>query len=214
MEDENFEDELEGLNPANEDGDLSLEALRNWSWDNGGSGCGCVVYAEGEEIAEAAAGFYEDYLRDDLDEPDFDPDEDEIELDFNVDISVNKWESGEVVVTVPVSLDQLKLLARCAFENEDIDGYKGLEALAERITEAAISEAQDDWEETDEGDEFEDLSDASCSIANPLDGEEYNVFLADCIAEHAKDNKGDINAVESFVDLLERLIETHNESMW
>lgn len=194
--------------------DLSRKTIKNWSWENGGIGCSCLVYAEGEDIVEAAAGFYEDYLRDDFDEPDFDVDEEEPELEFNVDVSVNKWDGGEVFVTVAVTREELKLLAQCAVDNEEIVDCEGLKGLVARVSDAAVTEAEDDWEDTDEGEEFEDLSSASCTISNPIDPDEFNVFVADYLAEYARDHRHDAEAVESFIYFIDRLIESHNSSMW
>lgn len=71
-EDEEDEDELYGLDPTDENGNVSLADLKTWSWDNGGAGCGCIVYAEDKDIVDALAEFYEEELRDSLDDPDFD----------------------------------------------------------------------------------------------------------------------------------------------
>ncbi len=55
------------------------EGILNYSWDNGGLGCGCGLLAEGKEITEKAAEFYKDVLEDWLD---FD-DAENIDLDEN-----------------------------------------------------------------------------------------------------------------------------------
>ena len=52
-------------------------------------GCGCIVYAEGKDIADALGEFYEEELRDSLEESDFDvygekDDDETIDVDFTV----------------------------------------------------------------------------------------------------------------------------------
>ena len=58
------DEDISEISPYHEDGSITLEDIKSWSWDNGGVGCGTVVYAEGNDIASAAADFYRDYLED------------------------------------------------------------------------------------------------------------------------------------------------------
>ena len=44
--------------------DIADEDISNWGWDNGGVGCGCILYAKGEEIVEKAIQFYHDEMED------------------------------------------------------------------------------------------------------------------------------------------------------
>ena len=62
------------------------------------------------------------------------------ELEFEVTICLGGGDGGNVCVTVEVSNDEYKLLKKCYSEDEDIDGYPGLEDLVERIQEAAEDE--------------------------------------------------------------------------
>ena len=65
----------------------SADDIMQWSWDNGGVGCGCVLYAEGEDIIDAVTSFYYDTLEEyayDYFEEEMQDDEDDEELEDGV----------------------------------------------------------------------------------------------------------------------------------
>jgi len=210
------DDEIPVLTDMDE---FNAEAIQEWSWDNGGAGCSCVAYAEGKDIAAAAAEFYEEHLRDELEESDYDIHSEEMtDVEFTVKILVNKWEGDEVSVTVPASAEELKLIGFCAIEDEDINTYEGLEGLVKRVSTAALGEADDSWERTDEDEEFDNIDTSMCSLWNPIDTpydiDEYDMYIGDCIVEYAKEyNEYDV-AIEKLTDMVDMLVEAYNSSMW
>lgn len=212
-DEDDFDDEIDinGLDPTDDDGNIAIEDIKTWSWDNGGAGCGCTIYAEGKDIVPALEEFFEENLYDDLEEPDFDPDDEDVELEFDVMISLGGGDGGNVSVPVSVSHDELELLTICAVKNEDIASCEGLEDLVERISNEALDESQSIADDMGEGIE---LDNATCIIANPIDPEEYNSYTASCIVEYAKKHRNSIGAVEMLVDMLSELIEEYNDSMF
>lgn len=206
--DEDILEEIEGLDPRTKNGYIRTDSLINWEWDNGGTGCGCITYAEGSDIPEAIASFYEENLRDDLEEPDFEfydemDDDEEVDVDFTVTICLGKGDGGEVSVSCPVSVKELKNLAYCALEGIEVSDCDDLADLVERISSEAISEADD----------LED-DEATCIIANPIDIEEYNTFTADFIVEYAKEHNDNPEVIELLAEMIEELSENYNESLW
>ncbi len=215
-EDDNDENELDGLDPTDENGDITLDDLKSWSWDNGGAGCGCIVYAEGKDIADALGEFYEEELRDSLEEPDFsvygeEDDDETIDVDFTVMVCLDKWSGGDVEVTVPVTVRELKLLALCAIKDEEIEDCDELSDLIERIESEAVGESESI---DDEMGYDEDYSDARCSVYNPIHGEDCNDFMGDCVVEYAKKHSNDSEAVELLLNMFDKLIDQYNDSIW
>ena len=204
---EYFEDEIEGLDPSDEDGKLTIERIKNWSWDNGGMGCGCVVYAEGEEIAEAAAKFYEDYLMDDLEEPCIDPDDEENDLECGVTICEETGKENTVSVEVSVSSEELKHIAICGMEGKTMDSCTALSPLIERVATKAVFEIF--------GFENSEIAKKTkCIVSIPDEFQGINTFIADSIVENARNNPKDEEKVKKLLDLVSRLVETLNNHEW
>lgn len=214
LEDEDFEDEIDGLDPADEEGNLSSDAIKNWSWDNGGSGCGCIVYAEGSDIAEAAIGFIEEYYED-IEELDIEEDEEgNLIIEFPVTVCLGGRDGEDISVTVPVTKEEFIELLGCCREEEEIVSCEGLERLVSRIEEAA----------KDEADEIEALgcSEADCLISYPEElidiADEYRKGLTnieiDLAIAKAKAEPDNIEAVMPLLKTIEALIENLNESVW
>lgn len=220
--DEDILEEIEGLDPRTKNGYIRTNTLINWDWDNGGSGCGCTMYAEGKDIPEAIATFYEEKLRDDLGEPNFDfydemDDDEEIEIVFTVSVCPERGDGGDVSVTIPVSVRELKILALCAIKDEDFENNEALADLVFKIEVAALDECEninDELENDDEESEEIDYSGATLMLNNPIDGEDYNIFTADYIVEYAKEHNTDPEAIDYLATMMEELLENHNESMW
>ena len=147
---EDFEDDIEGLDPFDEDGNLTSEDLAAWDWDNGGSGCGCDVYAEGADIADAAAEFLEDRL-DDIEEVGFDEDDEgNYLIEFPVTVCMGHGDGGDVLVEVPVTSEEFIDLLNCYREDTEISDCENLENLVSRIESAAADEAETVAEELDD----------------------------------------------------------------
>lgn len=76
-----------------------------------------------------------------------------MELEFWVTVCLGHGDGGDVAVTVDVSQKEYKLLKKCCREDEEIDGYEGLEALYERVVTATKDESEccgpDDCEDID-----------------------------------------------------------------
>jgi hypothetical protein len=87
-----------------------------------------------------------------------------MELEFWVTICLGHGDGGDVAVTLDVTDAEYELLKKCCRENEDFDGFKGLEDLYERIAAAARDESEccepDDCEEID-------YDEASYTVAIP-----------------------------------------------
>ena len=86
------------------------------------------------------------------------------ELEFWVTICLGNGDGGDVAVTLDVTDAEYELLKQCCREDEDIDGFEGLEDLYERIVATARDES-----ECCEPDDCEDMSydDASYIVAIP-----------------------------------------------
>lgn len=84
-----------------------------------------------------------------------------MELEFWVTIYFGH---GDVVVTIDVSNEDYELLKQCCRDNEEVEGYKGLGDLYDRVVVAAKDESEsckpDDCEDID-------YDDASYSVAIP-----------------------------------------------
>ena len=216
---EDFEDDLEGLDPFDEDGNLTSEDLAAWDWDNGGSGCGCDVYAEGADIADAAAEFLKDRL-DDIEEVGFDEDDEgNYLIEFPVTVCMGHGDGGNVLVEVPVTSDEFIDLLNCYREDAEISDCENLENLVSRIESAAADEAETAAEELD--DEL-DCSEASYIISFPEDipdiADEFEPGLTDIeikrSIERAKADPTNIEAVMPLLKTIEALVENLNDSMW
>ena len=216
---EDFEDDLEGLDPFDEDGKLTSEDLAVWDWDNGGSGCGCVVYAEGADIADAAAEFLEDLL-DDNEEVGLDEDDEgNYLIEFPVTVCMGHGDGGDVLVEVPVTSDEFIDLLNCYREDTEISDCENLENLVSRIESAAADEAETAAEELD--DEL-DCSEASYIISFPEDIPEIaDVFVPGLTdieikrsIERAKADPTNIEAVMPLLKTIEVLVENENDSTW
>ena len=192
--------------------DLSREEIEDWTCEAGGVNGDCVLFAEGEEIVDAVIDFCEENLLDWAEDVDFD--DETIDLEFTVMISPNKWEGCEIETSVPVTREEAGLLSLCAFMDEEIDGFEGLENLVDRIRASAIDEAYDSWEGTGEGEEFEDLSGAYCSVSgNPVEAEDYLRIAIDSMYDHVKSNSDDYDTVIEFLDTVSEWIQSFNDSM-
>lgn len=207
------------MEPYDEDGNLAPEDIASWSWDNGGSGCGCIVYAEGADIAEAAAEFLEDRL-DDIEEVDFDKDDEgNYLIEFPVTVCMGHGDGGDVLVEVPVPKEEFVKLLDCCREDSEISDCEGLKDLVSRIESAAADEAETAAEELD--DEL-DCSEVSCIISFPEDildiAEEFEQGLSEIeikrVIERAKAEPTNIKAVMPLLKTIEALVENLNDSMW
>lgn len=207
LDEDYYEDEIEGLDPADEDVKLTIENIKNWSWDNGGMGCGCVVYAEGVEIAEAAAKFYEDYLSDELDELCIDADDEENDLEFGVTIREKTGNENIVRVEVSVSSEELNQIAICGMEGKTMDSCAALLPLIERVTTEALTKFFESGNsEIDE--------ETKCTVSIPDEFQGVNAYMADSIVKNARENPNDEEAVKKLLDLISRLVEKANDSVW
>lgn len=218
-EDVDFEDEIEGLDPADEDGNLSLDSISNWSWDNGGSGCGCIAYAEGSDIVETAIDFFEDHF-DDIEEVDLEEDDEgNLLIEFPVTVCLGGGDGGDVSVVIPVTKEEFCKLLECCREEEEIATWEGLEELVSRIEEAAKDEAESSANELDDD---LDCSEADCIIAYPEDvsdiADEYRKGLTnieiDLTIEKAKAEPESVDAVIPLLETISKLIENLNDSIW
>lgn len=81
-----------------------------------------------------------------------------MELEFWVTIYFGHGDGGDVVVTIDVSNEEYELLKQCCRDDEEVEGYKGLEALYDRVVVAAKDESEsckpDDCEDID----YDDVS--------------------------------------------------------
>ena len=87
-----------------------------------------------------------------------------MELTFWVTVCLGRGDGGDITVDVDVTDEEYALLVQCSREEEEIDGYDGLEDLCERIKEAAADEV--DSCNAEFGIE-EDYSDAGFMIQMP-----------------------------------------------
>ncbi len=87
-----------------------------------------------------------------------------MELEFWVTICLGHGDGGNVAVTLDVTYAEYELLKQCCRDDEEIEGYEGLEELFERVVAAAKDES-----ESCEPDDCEDIDydDASYSVAIP-----------------------------------------------
>ena len=216
---EDFEDEIEGLYPYDEDGSITSEDLAAWDWDNGGSGCGCEVYAEGVDIVDAAVEFLEDRL-DDIEEVGFDEDDEgNYLIEFPVTVCMGQGDGGDVLVEVAVTSEEFIELLNCYREDSEISDCRALDSLVSRIEDAATDEAEIAAEELNE--EL-DCSEASCIIAFPEDipdiADEFEPGLTDIeirkTIKKAKADPENVDAVMPLLKTIEALIENLNDSMW
>lgn len=216
---EDFEDEIEGLYPYDEDGSITSEELAAWDWDNGGSGCGCEVYAEGVDIVDAAVEFLEDRL-DDIEEVGFDEDDEgNYLIEFPVTVCMGQGDGGDVLVEVAVTSEEFIELLNCYREDSEISDCRALDSLVSRIEDAATDEAEIAAEELNE--EL-DCSEASCIIAFPEDipdiADEFEPGLTDIeirkTIKKAKADPENVDAVMPLLKTIEALIENLNDSMW
>ena len=94
----------------------SADDIIQWSWDNGGVGCGCVLYAEGEDIIDAVTSFYYDILE-------------EYAYDYFEEEMTDDEESEELEDGVPEANRIIKTA-----QNNPQD-YEALERLIELVSE-------------------------------------------------------------------------------
>lgn len=207
LDEEYYEEEIEGLDPTDEEGNLTVERIKKWSWSNGGMGCGCVVYAEGKEIAEAAAKFYEDYLRDELEELCIDDDDEENDLEFGVTICEKTGKENIVRVEVSVSSEELKQIAICGMEGKTMDSCTALSPLIERVTTEALNEFF--------GFENSEINkETKCAVSIPDEFQGVNTYMADSIVKNARENPNDEEIVKKLLDLISILVEKANDPEW
>lgn len=87
-----------------------------------------------------------------------------MELEFWVTICLGHGDGGDVAITLNVTDVEYELLKQCCRDDEEIEGYEGLEDLYERVVAAA-------WDESEccEPDDCEDIDydDASYTVAIP-----------------------------------------------
>jgi hypothetical protein len=81
-----------------------------------------------------------------------------MELEFWVTICLGHGDGGDVTVTIEVTDEEYELLKQCCREDEEIDGFEGLEALYERVVDYAKGESEccepDDCEDIDYDDAY------------------------------------------------------------
>lgn len=65
------------------------------------------------------------------------------ELEFPVRVCLGHGDGGEIAVKLPVGEKEYSLLKDCCREGEEIESFPGLEALYQRIMEAAAEECED-----------------------------------------------------------------------
>lgn len=211
---EAFKKAVDGLNKK----DLTADDIRKWDWNNGGVGGECLLFGEGKEIIDVIADFYVEEIRDYKEEPymdiDFDEvfemdDDETVDVEFDVIISLGKGDGGDVSIIVPVTIEELKLMTRCAIENVELSGCDELEDLIERVMEAAL------WENDSIASELdidEDFSNADCFISNPVATGDSNILTTDYIVYCAKNNNEDMWAVEKLLDLVEEFVDWNNNN--
>lgn len=87
-----------------------------------------------------------------------------MELEFWVTICLGHGDGGDVAVILDVSNAEYERLKQCCRDDEEIEGYEGLENLYERVVAAARDES-----ECCEPDDCEDIDydDVSYTIAIP-----------------------------------------------
>lgn len=88
-------------------------------------------------------------------------------IEFPVTACLGGGDGGDILVTVDVTAEELKLLKKCIRNEEEIEGYEGLEDLVERINEAAISECESIDDVYGDEEVEEDFSSASFMIGYP-----------------------------------------------
>ena len=120
------------------------------------------------------------YQIDDLDKADFPnwngKNEEYIELEFCVTICLGHGDGGDVIVTVDVTEEEYDLLKDCCREDEEIESYEGLEALYERIIDAAIDESESCSPDDEDEINYDDVSYIVAmpdEIYNEVQSEEY-----------------------------------------
>lgn len=212
-------DDIEGLSPYDEAGNLTAEDLAVWDWDNGGAGCGCDIYAEGADIVDEAVGFLEARL-DDIEEVGFDEDDEgNYLIEFPVTVCMGYGDGGDVLVDVPVTSEEFIELLNCYREDSEISDCENLESLVSRIESATADEAEALAEEFDDK---LDRSEASYIIAFPEDisdiADEFESGLTDIeirdVIKRAQADPENVDAVMPLLKTIEALIEKLNESMW
>ena len=76
-----------------------------------------------------------------------------MELEFWVTICLGHGDGGDVTVTIDVTDEEYELLKQCCRDDEEIEGYEGLEDLYERVVAAAKDKSEccepDDCEDID-----------------------------------------------------------------
>ena len=87
-------------------------------------------------------------------------------LDFFVTLCLGGGDGGDVCVNVEVTEEEYELLKCCCRENEDINNYKGLRDLCQRIEEAARDENESCMMDFDMEEEI-DYSSVSYMISIP-----------------------------------------------
>ena len=92
-----------------------------------------------------------------------------MELEFWVTICLGHGDGGDVAVTADVSRKEYELLKQCCRDDEEIEGYEGLENLYERVISAAKDES-----ECCEPDDCEDIDYADASHTVAIPGKIYN----------------------------------------
>ncbi len=102
--------------------------LTSFSWENGGMGCGCSIYAKGTDIVQEALDFYTDVLgfgeEEEEEYEDFDEDED-------LDDDDDEDEDGDADVDRAAIIEAAKAHP---------DDYDSVIALLEMISEAAAEQ--------------------------------------------------------------------------
>lgn len=219
LDNEDYQNEMKGLYPGTENGVLTPDGIKNWSWDNGGAGCGCVAYAEGVDIIDAAINFYEETFED-IDAIGFDEDDEgNLLIEFPVTLSMCDGDGGDVVVIVPVTKEEFCTILDCCRKEIEIADCDELESLVSRIEDAAIEEAECAADELD--DEL-DCSEMSFLITYPDEIVDIEDELKEGLASVEKEllfDKAQANPenVEAVMDMLKKistLIEATNDSQW
>ena len=112
------------------------------------------------------------------------------ELDFLVTICLGYGDGGDVIVTTEVSEEEYELLKQCCLEDSEIEEFEGLEALYERVVEAAKDES-----ECCEPDDEEDIEydDAYYTVAIP--DEIYDAVKVDAVVKEIAEAEEGLNRV-------------------
>ena len=81
-----------------------------------------------------------------------------MELEFWVTICLGHGDGGDVAVTLDVTDAEYELLKQCCRDDEEIEGYEGLEDLYDRVVVAARDERESCKPDDCEAIDYDDAS--------------------------------------------------------